>query len=282
MPKAFSQSGQTAVFVFILLVVGLTIGLSLSTRTIKDLQSSSGSDLSSRAFSAAEAGVEEALRQNLSSIATGTFSAPTKFPTDNQSTYSYRVAKSASFTQTITQDTSVQLNLKNEDGSLFTGSLQIFWTKVADTVENSTGSRPSLEITLVKNVGGTYSLTKYAVNSETRSNSFQNPDGSTSGAVVNALPNYTSGQVGDPNFANLATVTIAVSDKVEAVRIRPLYNKATVSARGTNLPAQSFVITSQGVAGTSTRVVEVTRTIPALPAIFDYVLFNGSNLPLTK
>ena len=48
------ERGQTAVFVFILLLVGLTIGLSLSSRTVKDLQGSVGSDLSSRAFAAAE------------------------------------------------------------------------------------------------------------------------------------------------------------------------------------------------------------------------------------
>lgn len=282
MPKSFSRSGQTAVFVFILLVVGLTIGLSLSSRTIRDLQGSTGSDLSSRAFAAAEAGVEDALRQNLGNIATGQYTAPARFPTDNQSTYSYKVDKSPSFNQVVSADTAVQLNLKADNGSLFTGNLQIYWVKVSDSVENASGSRPSLEITLVKNNAGTYSLTKYAVNADTRSNNFQNPDGTTQGPVTNSLPNYTSGQGGNQTYANLATVAISSSDKAEAVRIRPLYNKSSITAQGSGLPAQSYVITSQGIAGTSTRVVQVTRSIPALPAIFDYVLFNGSSLPLTK
>lgn len=278
-----STKGQTAVFVFILLLIGLTIGLSLSTRTVKDLQSSAGSDLSSRAFAAAEGGVEEALRQDLATISTGEFSAPATFPTDNKTTYSYKVAKTSSFSQTISRDNTVQLRLKNDDGTYFSGSLQIYWLKTTDTVENSAGSRPSLELTFIKNSGGTYTLTKYAVNAEPKSNNFHNPDGSTQAPVTNSLPNYVTGQAGDATYTNLATIAISPSDRYDAIRIRPLYNKGSVAVKGTGLPSSSYVITSQGVAGAAvTRVVQVTRTIPALPAIFDYVLFNGSTTPISK
>lgn len=283
MPNKLSSRGQTAVFVFILLLVGLTIGLSLSTRTVKDLQSSVGSDLSSRAFVAAEAGLEEALRQNLDSISTGTFTEPATFPTDNKATYSYKVAKTASFAQTISQDNAVQLRLKGDDGSFFSGDLQVYWLKITDTVENSQGNRPSLELTFIKQTGGSYTLTKYALNSENKSNNFHNPDGSTQAPVTNALPNYVTGQATDNGYSNLATIRISAGDRYDAIRIRPLYNKASVTVKGTGLPTNSYVITSQGVAANSvTRVVEVTRTIPALPPIFDYVLFNGSTAPISK
>lgn len=266
MPK--SQSGQTAVFVFILLLVGLTIGISLSTRTIKDLSSSTSSDLSSRAFAAAEAGVEDALRQSLSTLtASGTYTSPATAITTNNTQFTYTVAKSPVFTQTVSQDLAVQINTTG----VF-GNVQIFWVATGDATENT--SRASLELTLVKNTGGSYSITKYAVNGDARSNNFTNPGG-TDGPVTN--------QVSSSDQAYHNQVTIALPAGIEAIRIRPMYNKSSLKVTGTGLPSQSFVITSRGVAANAvTRVVEVTRAIPALPAIFDYVLFNGSTNPLSK
>lgn len=270
---SIKQSGQTAVFVFILLLVGLTIGLSLATRTIKDLQSSTNSDQSSRAFAAAEAGVEEALRQNLATItASGTFSAPeAKFPTDNLTTYSYTVAKSPTFTQTVAQDNSVQINLSG-----FSGTLNVYWVSTADTTENTSGSRASLELTEVKNNAGVFTLSKYAVNADPRSNNFT-PTGASDGPVTNLATSD------DTKYHNKLTVSVASSDNAVSLRLRPLYNKTTINVTGSGLPSQSYVITSRGVAGnTATRVVQVTKAIPSLPAIFDYVLFNGSTNPLSK
>ncbi len=278
-----SQSSQTAVFVFILLIIGLTIGLSLSTRTIRDLQGSSGSDLSSRAFAAAEGGVEDALRQDLSTIDNGTYTAPAKFLADNGSTYSYKVVATSEFSSTVPEDETVQLTLKDNSGNDYTGKLNIFWVRKLDQTENSSGSRPSLELTFVQNNGGSFSLVDYAVNAETRNNNFQNPDGSTVGMVTNLLPSYGNGQNDNRTYTNELKINIPSGSKFEALRLRPLYNKAALDVIGSGLPPNSYQITSQGVAGSSvTRVVQVTRTFPALPSIFDYVLFNGSTIPISK
>jgi hypothetical protein len=284
-----SRSGQTAVFVFILLLVGLTIGISLSSRTIVDLKGSSTSDLSSRAFSAAEAGVEEALRQDLNSISDGS-AHPGAFAA-NQSNFSYTVTKSTSFVQTIQRDNAVQVGLSDASGNPYAGGvLTIYWVKTTDAVENANGNRPSLELTLVKNNSGTYSIKKYAVNAEVKGNNLTEP-GSADGAAVNSAGNYSGISVFDSgSYTNLVTLRLVASDKAVALRIRALYNKASVylihnsitDTDGSNLPTQSYVIKSQGVAGTSTRVVQVVRTIPALPALFDYVLFNGSTNSLSK
>jgi Tfp pilus assembly protein PilX len=281
MPKRLkvlsSPKGQTAVFVLILLIVGLTIGLSLASRTIRDLQTSSGSDLSSRAFSAAEAGVEDALRQDLTAIAGQPASTATLA---NNATYSYSVTKSSDLTQTVLRDTAIQVGLRSDTGVFFTGSFDLYWVNSSDPTENLSGAKPSLELTLIKNNGGTYSIVKYAVNSEVKSNNFQNPDGSTVGNVKNFVTgSYPIDQI---TYTNRATITLTSVDSVEAMRIRPVYNKASLAVRGGGLPGQTYVVTSQGIAGTSTRVVQLVRTVSSLPPIFDYVLFNGSTLPLQK
>src|SRR4029077_12199212 len=85
------RSGQTAIFIFVLLLVGMTIAISVAGRTIRDFKSSGSSDFSSRAFSAAEAGAEEALRQDLTSVTTGTYvNSPSGFGTANKSNFKYK------------------------------------------------------------------------------------------------------------------------------------------------------------------------------------------------
>ncbi len=60
--------GQTLVIMMLILVVVLTIGLSAVGRTITNVKETSTQERSTRAFSAAEAGVESTLRQDLSAL----------------------------------------------------------------------------------------------------------------------------------------------------------------------------------------------------------------------
>src|SRR3989338_5751978 len=71
--KRFDE-GQIVLILVLITVVGLTIGLSLISRTITDIRISSQIEQSSRAFSAAEAGIETALRGNVEIGPTGTVS----------------------------------------------------------------------------------------------------------------------------------------------------------------------------------------------------------------
>jgi len=66
--------GQAVLIVLLIMVVALTVGISISTRSTKDIRQSTRTEESQRAFSAAEAGLEAALvatdgsiSQNLSS-----------------------------------------------------------------------------------------------------------------------------------------------------------------------------------------------------------------------
>src|SRR5581483_5249666 len=214
------------------------------------------------------AGVEDALRQSLATLTqSGTYTSPTTEISANNTKFSYTVAKSPTFTQTVPQDSAVQLSTIG-----VSGNLQIFWVTTGDATENT--NRASLELTLVRNSGGNYTITKYAVNADVRSNNFTNPGG-TDGPVSNLVSST------DSSYHNQATIALPAG--TDAVRIRTMYNKASIKVTGTGLPSQSFVITSRGTAADAVvRVVQVTRAIPALPAIFDYVLFNGSTNPLSK
>lgn len=69
--KLQDQSGQMVILVMLVLVVALTIGLSLLSRTIQNQRLSTNTDRSNRAYSAAEAGIEQMLTGNQPSSING-------------------------------------------------------------------------------------------------------------------------------------------------------------------------------------------------------------------
>lgn len=60
--KSVTQTGQVALIILTVMAIALTLGLSLSQRVITDLEITQEEEKSAQAFSAAEGGVEEALR----------------------------------------------------------------------------------------------------------------------------------------------------------------------------------------------------------------------------
>jgi hypothetical protein len=71
-------------------------------------------------------------------------------------------------------------------------------------------------------------------------------------------------------------VTYTNTDQI--ARIKVLYAGTTLTVTGANLPTQSYTIRSTTTVNGATRAVEVTKPLAALPSIFDYVLFSGTDL----
>lgn len=67
------RSGQAALIVTLVVIVGLTVAVAVISRSVTDVGVSTQEEERARSFSAAEAGVEDALRQDLSTIAGGNF-----------------------------------------------------------------------------------------------------------------------------------------------------------------------------------------------------------------
>src|SRR3989338_3351838 len=64
-----NEKGQAFLIVVLVMVVALTVGLSVASRTVTNLRTTAEEENSQRAFSAAEAGIEKALK-------TGPISSP--------------------------------------------------------------------------------------------------------------------------------------------------------------------------------------------------------------
>ncbi len=275
-----SQAGQIVLILVLVTVVGLTVGLSLVSRTVTDIRISSQIEQSNRAFTAAEAGVESALKGAVIGGPTGKVSLSDYNVTANYNVSSIGGTNSTfNFPSTeINNSVTLWLANHNEDGSLDESAtyspdsdLDICW--------GSADSNPAVILTLFYKEGTEYKITKGAYDAGTISR----------GALSNYFLAASSiGGYCDGNFKYKKTIKfssaspdgfgISSSSKLLALRIRPVYENTMLAVKpptGTNLPIQGKIITSVGKTDTGiVRKMQVIQSYPILPAQLDYTLFT--------
>lgn len=257
-----SEQGQALLIVVLVMVVALTVGLSIASKSITSLRSSTEEANSQKALAAAEAGVEQAIKNNLS-IANGSFS--------NNTTYSTSVTQvlGSSFLlnggNPILQDDGIDLWLSTystDQAQLYSnpwsGNLTIHWGNSATGCSNA-----AIEIAVISGTRAAPILTRYAFDPcQTRSsvNSFN---------FVTSTNNTVSGKT------FYYQTTVAVSSGLIA-RIIPFYANSPMAATGSvALPSQGTTIVSTGKAGGTERKVNVFQGYPEVPSeYFPYNLFS--------
>ncbi|MEK7111387.1 MAG: hypothetical protein AAB856_02215 [Patescibacteria group bacterium] len=115
------RSGQVAMVVILVVLVGLTIGVAVLGRSVTNVGISLQEEERARSFSAAEAGVEDALRQDLSILAGsgGNFSV-------GDSAVTYTVAKLTNVVSEIDPGEVVTVNWAKSDPGA--SSFSVNWT----------------------------------------------------------------------------------------------------------------------------------------------------------
>lgn len=251
------KSGQALLIILLIMAVALTIGLSVISRSITDIRISQQTEEAARAYSAAEAGIEEALITGTSNL--------NPVPFETGATYQTAVAGFGEGTQFVfPQELAV-----NEIYTLYLATYTPannppFGTPYY-TANNINlcwdGDNAAVEVSLYYDAAG-YKVARWAVDPQTgRSPGFDSPDiGGCAGLAHKKTLNFPAG-------TRLF------------LRIRVFYENAGVGFTTDGiLPSQGNKIESTGTAGQATRKVEVVRFHPAPPEIFDFALFSGSNL----
>jgi len=245
------KSGQIALIVLLIMVTLLTIGLSLISYSVTDVKISQDEKEAMRAFSAAEAGIEEALRQEDLGSWTPQPLDVGKVPVNITVN-----PNSGTIVKRLAECEFMNIDLEGaEDGTVLT----VKWDPAA-----------ALEIVFYEDNGTTIR------------------EGDISGRQVvkssgTTCDNGTFPIDGDNNLS-LVIDTDGVSRDDELIRIRALCNATTVTiiVNSGNLPVHAYTIESRAAVGSAeeskTSAVEVSKTIPALPPIFDYVLFSEGNI----
>lgn len=266
--KMLKQSGQAALVILLLMAIASTIGLIMSRNVAADLQMTKIQEESTRAFSAAEAGLEGALY----SWRTGG-EIPTSFDLE-------------------TGAVAVSSEKLGENAASFTfpnpidnGDFEIVWltTHAGDSVIDQGGHYPgssqvkicweseaALEMVLFYKSAGEYKTQRWAFDSDAagHGNNFSNP-GSTGclGLPVDATLNLPAGT---PLFLLAKAHYGSTSVGVEAVG-------------DNNFPSQGLVVTSTGevVSGDDqivSRRLRIFQTWDLPPLVFLEPLFSSGSV----
>lgn len=263
--------GQMLLIVVLVMVVILTVGLSAATRTITNIRVATDEEDSERAFSAAEAGLEQALGRNQG----------VSGQLDNTSTYQTSVAQLSGIefilnnNLPILKDDAVDVWLStypNYSVPYYNGYITVYWganNDVCNTAEAS-NTMAALDIVLISGSTASPVSTHYPVDpcpARRNDNNF--------GTVING-----GGNVGGKDFEYRTTITVTNG---LIARIMPLYASTPIAVRGCQsngtgncnpLPSQGTLIQSTGTSDNAQRKIVSFQSYPKLPPeVFPFVLF---------
>lgn len=262
-----SQRGQIALIIILLMVVIGTIALSVVSRSVVDIGISTQEENKIRAFSQAEAGIEDLLTQGLGTIfigqpeGTGTLGSG-----EDQISYNYKIESVGSGADGWILDEPLAngetTEIKLQGGGANPASLKFYWINTAFSDQQT--PKAALEIS-VYNSDNTMSRYAVAASGEaTADNGFSAGSG--------------GGAVGGKNYQS--TYDVILGATATLVRVKALYNRASLAVvpQGGSLPVQGYQVTVTGQQQSNTAAVQVVQALPANAGIFDYVLWSGSGL----
>ena len=294
LPKLKKESGQALLLVVLSLAIVLTIILSILSRSITDIAVTSRSEDALRAFSAAEAGVEQALvigadiggaigDSNFSAKVTGYAQGTKAFSNPagalaGESVLFWFVAHNQT-----TGDTEC-----SAQNLCFTGSqFKICWGTGGGAGNPTTpANEASVYYAATPGSLATVRIARIAVdpNSTRRtSNNFSAPD---TGTCTIEGDNFQFWKIIDLTTLGVPAGVYSTQNGLQFAKVRLLYNTDIAHTVGIdvnqpgngNLPSQGVKIESTGQAGDSNRKINVFRGFGEPPPIFDVAVFSPGGL----
>ncbi len=267
-----NQKGQALLIVVLAMVVALTVGLSVVSRSIINLKNTQEEINSQKALSAAEAGVEQAIKSNLAFIGENSLSSASY--NVSIATVSGQTAFLLNGYNKVSQDDAVYIWLtpySDDSTKLFqdtdalghnarwSGNLTIYWGYSINSCNNS-----AIQVVVISGSRASPIAQRYAFDPCSTRRSENNFSSPTS----------VSQPIGDVTLYN-STGSIAVSNGFLA-RVIPLYNSSYIGVNAQSavgspaLPVQGSIISSIGKSDNNTiqRQLNVFQGYPEMPAEF--------------
>jgi len=269
--------GQVAVVVILIAAVLIIVGLSLASRTTREVSLGTQSKESSVVLSAAETGAERAINDVLEILdAGGNFpeAVTEEFIATTSGTevlVNYSITPQDYIEVKVPAGKEIMVDLRDPDTGepAYNGDLEVKWAK-----ESVCEDRASLIITRYFLSGGQLHSDYQAVGPTCvdRNDKFM-PAGDSSVDDYNHI--FTvSGLTADAN----------TGDGDLFVTLKPIYHETDLMVNGDgDLPrAQQYVIESRGVNQTGetneTRAIRIDYTLPVPPYVLNYAAYSGNTL----
>jgi type II secretory pathway pseudopilin PulG len=280
------QKGQVLLIVVLVMVVALTVGLSVASRSIISLRTVNDEENSQRAFSAAEAGIERAVKGSCLDTANpceiqdslSELNNNTKFETTFKTT-----AQPITGTEFLVKG---GVQVKQDEGSdiwlsqysldpdeiyknPWSGTLTVLWS---DTSGNCAAAvKPAaMQVMVLQGVRTDLQnakLTQYAFDpcTASRNNNFTLP-----------TINNVETKIGAQKFYYGASITIPAGTPGLLMRVIPLYGNTIIGIKGnTSFPIQGQQIVSTGTSENTVRKITFTQSYATIPSeFFQYTMIS--------
>lgn len=279
MSPGYRHQGQILLITLLVLTVATTIALSLIGRATIDLSLSNQLEESTRAFDAAEAGIEQALKTGLGTsqptVLTSGVTYDVSVNTIGGAAGIYQVAhktlQNSTETLWLAEHDANGALIQNSLADRYTANtLELCWSK-----ETSPNPPAALEISVLyyESVTASYMVGRLTVdpNALTRINGFDAARITTTGCGL--------GYYGTTlDFWNDFGIT-ANADALLALRVKPYYADTTIAVNGGTalIPKQGNLIESVGKTGSGiSRKVVVYQQYKTPLSVFDSVIHSES------
>ncbi|MEK7577022.1 MAG: pilus assembly PilX N-terminal domain-containing protein [Patescibacteria group bacterium] len=267
------QAGQIVFITLLVLTVAITLVLAFIGRTTINTAITSQREDSARAFNAAEAGIESALKSGVNSVEILSSGAQFSVMVTNigGAVGMYEFSKQTTTSKTET----LWLVEHNTDGSIDESTS--FRTNLVNLCWSQEATAPALSVFVIYKRSGTYYVARGAYDNDASRRGINNFSSPTSAGTGCGRSNM---YVKSINFSTDFGINVA-TDTLLMLRIHPLYASTTIAfdpAAGI-LPLQAKRIESIGAADSgTTRKIVVYQQYKAPASIFDSVLYSQSSL----
>lgn len=275
-----NNKGQIALIALLVLAVATTVGLALISRGSTNVATTRTSEESTRAFSAAETGIEQALSTGFSGSVILDYE--TGLITRYDTSYTTSIA-----TVSAAADVPFSFPQKTIKGN--TETLWLVSHNVDGTInETPTYTDPSINVCW-SSATPVPALVTTLFYKESSDNSYQvakgvfDPDPARAAVNNFSTPTSLTGGCGDGQTTYKETLTFSdlsgsinpATDTLIMLRLRPVYEDTQISVLPSMaLPDQASRITSVGQTAGTTRKIEVYRTFAAPSSIFDAAVYS--------
>lgn len=299
-----NERGQVVLALILIMTVALAIGVSVIQKSLVDVSTSTRVEQSQRAFSAAEAGIERALRGDTSGVTLtetgnnsyatvdgGSLLPLTAGNLTQQDGIEYASLSKEEFAHIWLADPTPTSNPPAEfymPGSKASDrGIEIYWGNAA-----AEKAAISIKITHYSVALGYQTKAYYFDSDGTRAGSSGFTDASPTG--TNSCTSFSINTIegtGRPFYCRVIITPSSSpafpSSDLMLVRIRLLYNSTSqpVAVRGygscgaqCSLPPQVRVITATGVSGDTIRRLKVFQIDKVVPPYFDFAIFSSGEI----
>ena len=289
------QDGQIIIILLLLMLVGLSIILAYTQRSVSDVTTSTQAEQSTRAFSAAEAGIAKALSSPLPVGTTIPFSNDSKAQITGSGLLPYTGSGVAIEYPKIGRETTahfwlVDPSVAGAPGAYYnTANLNLYYGNAATT------DKPAVEVSIVMlNNNNFYTYIVYYDSDSSRSGLGAGKNGFTTSSCINPTLGSTilgsnrqfhclqsigpipklGGGAGDCTPANSCILILA--------RVRFLYinenHSLAIAPVGSNLPPQVQIYNATGTSGQSQKRLQAFRVKDVVLPWFDFAIFSTNEI----